>query len=94
MSNLISNVPVILMLRPVLEVLPASTQLQVWVITAWVATLAGNFIILGSAANLIVAHQAAKLGDGSFTAIEHGKFGLPSTTLLLFGGMAIIHQAF
>ena len=94
MSNLISNVPVILMLRPVLEVLPASTQLQVWVITAWVATLAGNFIILGSAANLIVAHQAAKLGDGSFTAIEHGKFGLPSTTLLLFGGMAIIHQTF
>jgi Na+/H+ antiporter NhaD/arsenite permease-like protein len=94
MSNLISNVPVILMLRPVLEVLPAAVQLKVWIITAWVATLAGNFIILGSAANLIVAHQAAKLGDNSFTALAHGKYGLPSTMLLLFGGMAIIQLTF
>jgi Na+/H+ antiporter NhaD/arsenite permease-like protein len=49
LSNLVSNVPVVLMLK-LLSLNPPT-----WVFMAWVTTTAGNLTMLGSAANLIVA---------------------------------------
>ena len=125
LSNLISNVPVILMLEPLLKDNPSSSLhahagdgvfnstttdvatmgmgmgaglgaideehvRYVWIIVAWVATAAGNFMLIGSAANLIVAHQAFKAGDETFTATRHGKFGLPTTLLIICLGLYLL----
>ncbi len=54
LSNLVSNVPAVLLLRDV----PGSSQ-QLWYLLAMGSTLAGNLTLLGSIANLIVVEKAA-----------------------------------
>jgi Na+/H+ antiporter NhaD/arsenite permease-like protein len=61
-----------------------------WILVAWTATVAGNLVLVGSAANLIVAHQAFKAGDGSFTAAAHGKFGFITTLFIIFVGVFVL----
>jgi len=46
--------------------------------------------MLGSAANMIVAFQAAKVGDRTFTSERHAPFGIPSTILSLYAGTFIL----
>ena len=45
------------------------------------ATIAGNLTMLGSASNMIVVFQAAKVGDRTFTLDHHAPFGVLSTIL-------------
>jgi Na+/H+ antiporter NhaD/arsenite permease-like protein len=80
LSNLISNVPAVLVLQQAI----AKTDTQAWLTLAAASTLAGNLTLLGSVANLIVAEAAAKRGY-RLTFWEHLRFGLPLTivTLLL-----------
>ncbi|MFH1143899.1 MAG: anion transporter [Candidatus Eisenbacteria bacterium] len=58
LSNLVSNVPAVLLLKPVI---PMADQ-QLWYLLALVSTLAGNLTLVGSIANLIVAESAAAYG--------------------------------
>ncbi len=58
LSNLVSNVPAVLLLRPVAAALPNPTA--GWLTLAAASTLAGNLTLLGSVANLIVAESAAR----------------------------------
>ena len=58
LSNLISNVPAVL----VLQSLIVKTDTSAWLMLAAGSTLAGNLTLLGSVANLIVAQVAAKSG--------------------------------
>jgi Na+/H+ antiporter NhaD/arsenite permease-like protein len=88
LSNVISNVPVILMLKPLLVGVPNADK--VWLVVSFVATVAGNLCMLGSAANLIVEHQASKLGDRSMTAMAHAKYGVPSTILVAAVGIFML----
>jgi Na+/H+ antiporter NhaD/arsenite permease-like protein len=60
LSNLVSNVPAVLVLHPFVGVLP--DQATVWKVIAMASTLAGNFTVLGSIANLIVVEKAARRG--------------------------------
>ena len=60
LSNLVSNVPAVLVLRPFVARLAAPGQ--AWLVVAMASTLAGNFTLLGSIANLIVAEKAARRG--------------------------------
>jgi Na+/H+ antiporter NhaD/arsenite permease-like protein len=60
LSNLVSNVPAVLMLRPFVDAL--SDPATAWKVVAMASTLAGNFTILGSVANLIVVEKAAQRG--------------------------------
>lgn len=60
LSNLVSNVPAVLMLKPFVAGLP--DQARVWTVIAMASTLAGNFTVLGSIANLIVVEKAARRG--------------------------------
>ena len=60
LSNLVSNVPAVLVLKPFVEHL-ASPRLA-WLSLAMAATLAGNFTLLGSVANLIVVQRARRHG--------------------------------
>ncbi|MBF0401245.1 MAG: anion transporter [Magnetococcales bacterium] len=60
LSNLLSNVPAVLLLRPLVIELPwAETA---WLTLAMATTLAGNLTLLGSVANLIVAESARRQG--------------------------------
>lgn len=93
-SNVISNVPLILLIKGYIqnEMKDVNVSRANWLFISWVCTLAGNFILLGSAANLIVADQARKFAQGTdlLTTINHGKFGIPSTFACLVAGIPIL----
>ena len=57
LSNLVSNVPAVLLLRPVVSSM--TDQTAGWLTLAASSTLAGNLTLLGSVANLIVAESAS-----------------------------------
>jgi len=78
LSNLISNVPAVLLLQPLIP----HGDTQSWLLLAAASTLAGNLTLLGSVANLIVAEAVAKQGH-RLTFWEHLRFGLPLTLLTL-----------
>jgi Na+/H+ antiporter NhaD/arsenite permease-like protein len=83
LSNLVSNVPAVLMLRPFVETLPRHDV--AWLTVAMASTLAGNFTILGSIANLIVVQKAAARGvDISFW--DYFRVGAPLTVVTLVLG--------
>jgi len=56
LSNLVSNVPAVLVLKPF--VANSLDPHRAWLVVAVASTLAGNFTLVGSAANLIVAQRA------------------------------------
>jgi len=91
-SNVISNVPLILLIKGYIQnsMTPGLISRNNWMFISWVCTLAGNFILLGSAANLIVADQARKMGQDILTTINHGIFGIPSTTTIVVAGVPIL----
>jgi Na+/H+ antiporter NhaD/arsenite permease-like protein len=68
LSNLISNVPTVLLFRPLIT--QFANPERTWLLLAAVSTFAGNLTLVGSVANLIVAEQAKKfnihLGFGEF----------------------------
>jgi Na+/H+ antiporter NhaD/arsenite permease-like protein len=80
LSNIISNVPAVLALKPF--VLGLADQHRVWLVIAMSATLAGNLTLVGSVANLIVAERARAVGIAiSFWA--YCKVGIPLTLITL-----------
>ena len=86
LSNVASNVPVCQMLA---ATFPFATPYE-WMLVSYSATIAGNLTMLGSAANMIVAFQAAKVGDRTFTSERHFPFGVPSTLLCLYVGTFLL----
>lgn len=86
LSNLASNVPVVQMLA---ATFPYATPYD-WMQVSFSATIAGNLTMLGSAANMIVAFQAAKVGDRTFTSERHAPFGIPSCIACLYVGTFIL----
>ena len=83
LSNLISNVPAVLLFRPFVPSLPHPEQ--TWLVLAMATTLAGNLTLLGSVANLIVAEGARRQG----VYLSFGVYlwvGLPVTLLSLLAG--------
>lgn len=84
LSNLISNVPAVLLLRPVVELL--SWREDAWLTLAMATTFAGNLTLLGSVANLIVAETAQRQGV-RLSFVAYLRAGVPVTALtLLWGG--------
>lgn len=86
LSNLVSNVPAVLVFKPLVEHLanPART----WLTLAMASTLAGNLTVLGSVANLIVIEQARhKVRIGFW---EYFRVGAPLAILTIAGGAAWI----
>ena len=60
LSNLVSNVPAVLLLKSFVPNLVDPQR--AWLVIAMASTLAGNFTVVGSVANLIVAYRAATRG--------------------------------
>ncbi|WP_180683268.1 anion transporter [Tepidicella baoligensis] len=78
LSNLVSNVPAVMLLLPHLGTEPG----QAGVMLALVSTFAGNLLLVGSIANLIVADLAARQGV-RIDWRQHAAVGLPVTLLTL-----------
>jgi len=90
LSNLVSNVPAVLLFRPFVPHFPDPPR--AWLVLAMATTLAGNLTLLGSVANLIVAEIARARGVNlSFS--EYLKAGLVLTTLTLIVGIAWLSLA-
>lgn len=92
LSNLVSNVPAVLLFRPVITALPTNTQETAWLALAMSSTLAGNLTVLGSVANLIVVEGARKEGV-AITLSEYCFVGVPITILTLIVGVAWLYFA-
>ncbi|MBI5931841.1 MAG: anion transporter [Chloroflexi bacterium] len=84
LSNVISNVPAVLLLRSEMDAL-ANPQ-QGWLTLAMSSTLAGNLTLLGSAANLIVAEIAATRGV-KLTFMAYLRAGVPITLITITLGV-------
>ncbi len=85
LSNLISNVPAVLLLA---EVVPQGST-QLWLALAASSTLAGNATILGAACNVIVVQVASREGV-SVTMKDFVKAGLPVTAATLIVSTVLI----
>lgn len=87
LSNLVSNVPAVLVLKPFIEHL--QDPQRAWLVVAMASTLAGNFTLLGSVANLIVAERAAKDGI-TIDFWTYFKVGAPLTIATLAIGLSVL----
>ena len=83
LSNLVSNVPAVLMLKSFVNSLPDPQR--AWLVVAMASTLAGNLTLVGSVANLIVAQRAQGAGV-TICFWAYFRVGAPLTVLtILFG---------
>lgn len=85
-SNVVSNVPVILLVGPHLAELGQPER--AWALCGFVTTVAGNLTLVGSVANLIVAERAKSHYELGF--LEHLRFGLVSSVLVLVAGVPLV----
>jgi Na+/H+ antiporter NhaD/arsenite permease-like protein len=76
LSNAVSNVPAVMLL------LPVATHALAGPLLALVSTLAGNLLIVGSIANIIVVDAAARRGI-AIGWREHARVGVPVTLATL-----------
>jgi Na+/H+ antiporter NhaD/arsenite permease-like protein len=77
LGNLVGNVPAVMLLLPFVGRRPVAGYAL-----ALASTFAGNAVLMGSIANLIVAEQAERLGV-RITFREHLRLGLPVTLVSL-----------
>jgi Na+/H+ antiporter NhaD/arsenite permease-like protein len=76
LSNLVSNVPAVMLL------LPAARDPMAGSVLALSSTLAGNLVVVGSIANIIVVDQAAR-SNVHIDWRTHARVGIPVTLLTL-----------
>lgn len=81
LANLVSNVPAVMLL------LPAATHPLAGAVLALASTLAGNLLIVGSIANIIVVEQAARL-EVEISWRRHARIGVPVTVATLLTAAA------
>jgi Na+/H+ antiporter NhaD/arsenite permease-like protein len=84
LSNLVSNVPAVLVLHPFVG--GAGAPERAWLTIAMASTLAGNLTILGSVANLIVV-QGARARGITIGFWDYFRVGAPLTVLTILVGV-------
>ena len=93
-SNIFSNVPlVILIVNRIGELCgdsPCEGPLPA-LLLAWASTIAGNYTLIGSIANLIVAEKARSIANYQITFLRYIRFGLASTFCVMFGCLPIVY---
>jgi Na+/H+ antiporter NhaD/arsenite permease-like protein len=80
LSNLVSNVPAVLLFKPIYPQI--SQGMSTGLVLASASTFAGNLTLLGSIANLIVIEQARREGI-EISFVDYLKVGLPVTIITL-----------
>jgi Na+/H+ antiporter NhaD/arsenite permease-like protein/uncharacterized membrane protein (UPF0127 family) len=86
LSNLVSNVPAVMLLKPLVQTLGSGQS--VWLALAMSSTLAGNLTLIGSVANLIVVQQARKRVEIGF--IEYLRVGALITAMTIMIGILVL----
>jgi Na+/H+ antiporter NhaD/arsenite permease-like protein len=86
-SNLVSNVPAVLLFKPLLVGIPEPDR--AWLVLAMASTLAGNLTLIGSVANLIVA-EAAREQRVTIGFVEYLRVGVPLTVVTLLLGWLVL----
>lgn len=87
LSNVVSNVPAVLLFKPVVGAMPEAARETAWLALALSSTFAGNLTVLGSVANLIVVEQARKEGV-TIGFWDYCRVGVPVTLVTLVAGAA------
>ena len=87
LSNLVSNVPAVVLWLPVVPNVAAPSF--IWLAMAMSSTFAGNLTLLGSMANLIVAERADARGERMGFG-DYFRVGLPVTVLTLGWGIVAL----
>lgn len=85
LSNIVSNVPAVMLFRPIVPTL--NEPHTAWLTLAMATTLAGNLTLMGSVANLIVAEIARKRGV-NLSFAEYLKAGTAIALLTLGIGVS------
>lgn len=85
-SNIVSNVPAVMLLKPL--VLSLGNDRTAWLALAMSSTLAGNFTLIGSVANLIVVQQARRQVSIGF--MEYFRAGAIITVITILIGIAML----
>ncbi len=85
-SNVVSNVPAVMLLKPL--TLSLGGDRFIWLALAMSSTLAGNFTLIGSVANLIVAQQARRRVEIGF--MEYFRVGALITVMTIIMGMVVL----
>jgi Na+/H+ antiporter NhaD/arsenite permease-like protein len=84
LSNLVSNVPAVLVIKPFIG--ETGHPQHAWIVVAMASTLAGNLTVLGSVANLIVV-QLARADGVTIGFWEYFRVGAPLTLLTILVGL-------
>ena len=87
LSNIVSNVPAVLIFKPMMGSLFNSQD--AWLYLAMSSTFAGNLTILGSIANIIVIESASPKVKISF--LEYLRIGVPVTILSILFGFLVLN---
>ena len=93
-SNVFSNVPLVILIVDRITGLcgdePCNGPLG-GLLLAWIATIAGNFTLIGSVANLIVAEKAQSSANYRITFFGYLKFGFFSTLVIIYACLPIVY---
>ena len=102
-SNLLSNVPLVVLMARFLPEFEcpahsgeggADVAFRVRVagmVLAWTSTVAGNFTLVGSVANLIVAEKALKEVGFRLSFWGYVRFGAVSTVVVILSGLPVVY---
>jgi Na+/H+ antiporter NhaD/arsenite permease-like protein len=85
-SNVVTNVPFIVIVKPEMGKLPDPTL--AWELLAMASTFAGNLTLLGSVANIIVAEKADRVGGMRF--FEYLRVGVPIALCTTIAGTILL----
>ena len=93
-SNIFSNVPLVILIVERISGLCGEEECEGplgGLLLAWISTIAGNFTLIGSVANLIVAEKARGTVGYRISFWNYFKFGGISTCVVLFGMLPIVY---
>ena len=90
-SNIFSNVPLVILIVDRISDLCDDCGPLGGLLLAWISTIAGNFTLIGSVANLIVAEKARSSAEYRISFLGYFIFGFPSTLLILYVCLPVVY---
>lgn len=93
-SNIFSNVPLVILIANQVSGLCGvgnPCEPLAGLLLAWISTIAGNFTLIGSVANLIVAEKVRKAVDYKLSFWSYLVYGFPSTLVILYGCLPVVY---
>ena len=93
-SNIFSNVPLVILIIDHIDELCGNERCEGplgGLLLAWISTIAGNFTLIGSVANLLVAEKARTSAKYNLTFWAHLRFGFVSTLIVIYTSLPIVY---